>query len=79
MAIARDADLVPGGQPLDVRWKVILADHGYAAAEDRLHQQAVGARGARAIDGRDLDDEIVYAVLRFTLGHTGLPSAACGQ
>ena len=61
VAVLRDADLVPGRQALDVRREVVLAHHRDAAAEDRLHQQRVGARRAGSIDRGDLDHEIVDA------------------
>ncbi len=64
VAVGGDADLVPGRQALDVRREVVLADHRHAAAEDRLHDERVGARRARAVDVGELDDEVVQALLR---------------
>jgi hypothetical protein len=61
VAVLRDADLVPGRQALDVRREVVLAHHRDAAAEQRFHQQRVGARRTRPVDGGDLDDEIIDA------------------
>ncbi len=86
MRVARHADLVPGGQPLDVGGKVVLAHHGHAAAEDRLHQQSIGARRAGAVHRGDLDHEIVGTVsdsvarhevlLRASISARGAASAA---
>ena len=77
--VAGDPDLVPGRQPLDVRREIILPHHRYAAPEDGLHQEPVGTGRAGAVDGGDLDDEVVYAVLSFGARHKAPPSAACGQ
>ena len=59
MAVPGHADLIPGREPLDVGREVVLAHHRDAAAEDGLHQQAVGACRAGAVDRGDLDDEVV--------------------
>ena len=59
VAVLADADLVPGRQPLDVRREDVLARDGNPHPEDRLHEQAVGARRAGAVDGGDLEREVV--------------------
>ena len=61
VAVLVDANLVPGGQSLDVRRKEVLARDGNAHAEDGLHEQAVGARRTGAVDVGDLEGEIVDA------------------
>ena len=54
-----DADLVPGGQALDVGREEVLAHHRHAHAEDRLGQQRVGARGPGAVRcGGDGDEAV---------------------
>ena len=62
VGVLRHADLVPGGQALDVRREVVLAHHRHAAAEDGLHQQRVGAGRAGAVHRRDLDREVIRSV-----------------
>ena len=62
VAVLGDADLVPGGQALDVRREVVLAHDRDAHAEDGLHEQGVGAGRAGAVDVRELDREVVYSV-----------------
>ena len=47
-----DADLVPGRQALNVRREKILAGYRNPHAEDRLHQQAVGAGRSGAVHVR---------------------------
>ena len=59
VGVLAHADLVPGRQPLDVGREVVLARHGDAHAEERLHQQRVGAGGPGAVDVGDLDGEVV--------------------
>ena len=49
IAVFIDANLVPGGQALNIRGEKILAGDRNAHAENRLHQQAVGAGGSGAI------------------------------
>src|SRR5256884_426445 len=61
VAVAGDADLVPGRQALDVGREIVLAHHRDAAPEDRLHEQRVGARRAGAVHRGDLDGEVVDA------------------
>ena len=78
VAIAGHADLVPGGQALDVGREVILAHHRHTAPEYGLHQQAVGAGRASAVDGGNLDDEVVYAIWR-CVRHAASPSPAWGH
>src|SRR5208282_752586 len=75
----RDPNLVPGRRALNIGRKIILADHGHAAAEDGLHQQSVGARRTGTVDGRDLDGEVVYAVGWGCGWHACFMSPACGQ
>ncbi len=50
---------VPGGQPGDVGREHVLAGHGNAHQENRTEEHEVGRLAARAIDGGDLDAEIV--------------------
>ncbi len=59
--------------------KMLRADDRHAHPQDRLGEQAVGRRRARAVDVRELDDEIVDARERCFggLGHCR-HSAACG-
>ena len=61
VAVLGYANLVPGGQTLDVRGEVILAHDGHAHAEDRLAQQTVCARGPGSVNRTDLDDDVVYS------------------
>ena len=56
-----DADLVPGGETLDVRGEDVLPRHRHSHAEDRLHDEPVGARGPGAVHRRDLEREVVDA------------------
>ena len=65
-AIAAHPDLVPGGQSLDVAREDVLAGDGDSHPEDRLHQQPVGAGGAGAVDGADLERKVVDAAHRAT-------------
>ena len=62
-------DFVPGGKALDVRGEDVLSRHRDPHAEDRLHDEAVGARGARTVHGADLEREVVHAV-RLHVGHS---------
>ena len=78
MAILRHADLVPGRQTLDVGGEVVLAHHRDAAAEDRLHQQRIGARRTGAVDRGDLDGEVVDA-RRHSAHRATSWSIACGH
>ena len=55
VAVLADADLVPGRQSLDVRREDVLAGDRDAHAEDGLHEQAVGAGRAGAVDRGDLE------------------------
>ena len=59
VAVLVDADLVPGRQPLDVRREQVLPRDGDPHAEDRLHEEAVGAGRARPVHVGELDGEIV--------------------
>jgi hypothetical protein len=62
IAAVVDPDLVPRRQSLDVRREHVLPRHRDAHAEDRLPEQAVGTGGARAVDRRHLEGEVVDAV-----------------
>ena len=53
--------------------KKFLPLTGHAHAEDRLHQQRVGARGAGAVDVRNLEDEVVYPAF-LLLSHSSSPA-----
>ena len=57
----RHPHLVPGRQALDVGGKDVLRADGNAHAEQRLGENAVGARRARAVDGGELHHEVVDA------------------
>ena len=59
MPILVDPDLVPGGQPLNVRREQVLPGHGHAHAEDRAHQQVVRARRPGAVDVGELQREVI--------------------
>lgn len=75
IGVLGDADLEPGRQALDVGWEQVLANHGHAHAEDRLHQQAIGTGRAGAVHIADLDDKVVDADIRHGV-HDVLHSAA---
>ena len=70
-AVLDDAHLVPRRQALDVGRKDVARGHRHAHAQDRLGEQAVRRRRARAVDVGELDDEIVDAGERsmIRLGH----------
>ena len=73
VAVLIDADLVPGGQALNVRREKILAGNRNAHAEDRLHEQSVGAGRSGSVYVGQFDGEVVYAgTHESTL--TGLPA-----
>ena len=55
----RHPHLVPGRQALDVGGKDVLRADRDAHAEQRLGENAVGARRARAVDGGELHHEVV--------------------
>jgi hypothetical protein len=59
VAVPGYPDLVPGGQPLDIRREVVLADDGDTHAEYGLAQQAIRAGGPGAVHRGDLDDDVV--------------------
>ncbi len=61
MAGLGDAHLVPGRQALDVGREDVARRHRHAHAQHRAGEQLVGAGGARAVDVRETDDEVVYA------------------
>ena len=56
-----DAHLVPRRQALDVGREDVARGDRHAHAQDRVREQAVGRRRARAVDVGELDDEIVDA------------------
>ena len=60
----RDPHLVPGRQPLDIGREDVARADRHAHAQDGLGEQLVGRRRARAVDVRELDDEVVYLGLR---------------
>ena len=59
VAVGVGTDLVPGGQPLNVRREEVLPRHGNPHAEDRAAQQSVGAGRPRPVHRPDLEGEIV--------------------
>ena len=67
--LARDPDLVPGRQALDVRREVILADDRDSHPKDGFQQQPVGTGRAGTVDRSDFDYDIVDS------GHEHLTSA----
>src|SRR5690606_6910901 len=77
VAVPADPDLVPRGQPLDVRGEDVLSGDGDPHPEDRVHDQAVRARRARAVDGADLEREVVHAWRAVEARRCGSPSG-CG-
>ncbi|MNS81766.1 hypothetical protein D3C72_1154880 [compost metagenome] len=58
-AVFVGADGEPGGQAGDVGREEVLAAHRHAHLEDGAHEDFVGGLRARAVDGRDLDAEVV--------------------
>ncbi len=73
VAVFVDADLVPGGQALDVGREQVFAGDGNAHAEDGLHDEAVGAGRSGSVDVGQFDGEIVYAGTHASES-TGLPA-----
>ena len=66
VAVLAGADGEPGGQPGDVRREHVLARNRNAHLKDGAHQDGVGGLAAGAVDGCDLDAEIVDdRVLKF--------------
>ena len=65
MAVLADADLVPRRQALDVRGEDVLARDRNPHAENGLHEQPIGAGGAGAVYGSDLECEVVDHVNAF--------------
>ena len=59
IAQLRHPDLVPGRQALDVGGEDVLRADRDAHAEQRLGENAVGARRARAVDGGELHHKVV--------------------
>ena len=59
-----DADFVPGRQALDVRGEDVARRDRHAHAQNRSREQEIGARRAGAVDVREADDEVVYALDR---------------
>ena len=64
VAVLADPNVVERRQSLDVRREDVLPRDRNAHAEDRLHEQAVGAGRARAVDGGHLECEVVDAAHR---------------
>src|SRR5687767_12135811 len=54
-------DLVPGGQPLNVRREHVLSGDGNPHPENRLHDQRVRAGRPGPVDRPDLEGEVVHA------------------
>src|SRR5690606_27188447 len=77
-ALLVDADLVPRRQPLDIRREEVLPTDRHAHPEDRPHQQRVRAGGAGPVHVRQLDDEVVYPILRHGTSASTLWSTAYG-
>ena len=73
MAVRGDAHLVPGRQALDVGREDVARRHRHAHPQDGAGEQFVGARGARAVDVGEPDDEVVYAADRAGDWH-GVPA-----
>src|SRR5712691_5740746 len=69
MARLRDAHLVPGWKALDVGRENIARRHRHAHAQHGAGEQLVGARGTRAVDVGEADDEVVYAADRAGARH----------
>ena len=59
VAALADAHLVPGRQALDVRREDVARADRHAHAQEAPREQLVRRRRARAVDVRELDDEIV--------------------
>ena len=69
MAGFRNPHLVPGGQALDIRGKDVARRARNTHAQHRPSEQLVGAGGARPVDVREADDEVVYAADRAATRH----------
>ena len=67
------AHLVPRRQALDVRREDVARRDRHAHAQDRLGEQAVRRRRARAVDVGELDDEVVDALDSASLAPNPLP------
>ena len=59
VALVADPDVVPGGQPLDVRREDVLAVNGDAELEEGAQQGEVGRLTAGAVGGGHCDREVV--------------------
>ena len=62
VAVLVDAHLVPGRQALDVAREDVARAHRHAHAQQAAREHLVGRGRARAVDVRELDDEIVDRV-----------------
>ncbi len=58
-AVFADADGVPGGETGDVGWEEVFAGDGDSHAEDAAEKDGVCGLRARAVDGGDVDGEVV--------------------
>ena len=86
MAVLGQADFIPGRQALDVGREQVLAHHGHAHAEDRLHQETIGRGRPGPVHIGDLDDEVVHTHIGLDIGdniHSAATpltsSSACGM
>ena len=64
MARLGDAHLVPGRQALNVGREDVARRHRHAHAQNGAREHLVRARGPRAVDVGEADDEVVYAADR---------------
>ncbi len=71
-ALLADANLIPGGQALDVAGEDVARAHRHAHAQDGLGEQLVGRGRTRTVDVGELDDEVVDG---FDALHGGPPFA----
>ena len=67
-AIFAEADVVPGGQPLDIAGEEVFAGHGDAHFVEGADQQVVAGLAAGAIGGRHVEIEVVVDPLADLLG-----------
>ena len=63
VTVLRGANREPGGQAGNIRGKQVLAGDGYPHLKDRPQEHAVGALAAGAVDGCDLDAQVVHHTL----------------
>ena len=67
------AYLVPGGQTLNIGWKIILSNHRNPHAKNCLHQKRIRACRPGAIDRGNSNNEVVYPAF---LAHAASSSIA---